>query len=49
MMMGRVKDTLTQLNDEPGEVQKNELLKLLEEWQGNYPQTDDILFIGIKP
>jgi len=28
--------------------QKNNLLKYLENWQGDKPQTDDILIMGIK-
>jgi serine phosphatase RsbU (regulator of sigma subunit) len=45
---GNVKKLLCQLWDLPVEEQKARLAKEILEWKGNYPQIDDILFMGSR-
>lgn len=45
---GNVKKLLCQIWDLPVEEQKARLCKEILEWKGDYPQIDDILFIGSR-
>lgn len=42
------KDLLIKIYDEPILEQKAQLYESMENWRGDYPQTDDILIIGFK-
>src|SRR4030042_1628437 len=47
-MSRKFKEMLLQIQDKPMDIQKTILNKILEEWQGNYEQIDDILVFGIR-
>ncbi|GAA5028172.1 hypothetical protein GCM10011506_15210 [Marivirga lumbricoides] len=42
------KELLARIHDEPILEQKSQLYETMENWKGDYPQTDDILIIGFK-
>jgi len=44
----RFKETLSELNNLPMAEQKEILQAKLSDWKSNYPQTDDILIIGVR-
>lgn len=47
-MLGRVKKFIHSISDKPIYAQEALLVKEFKEWKGNTPQTDDIIFLGIK-
>lgn len=47
-MMGRLKRELTDLANLSMDEQHRRLTEILEEWKGDYPQTDDICVIGVR-
>jgi uncharacterized protein YwgA len=44
----KFKETLLQIQDKSMDMQKTILNKILEDWQGNLEQVDDILVFGIR-
>ncbi len=44
----RFKETLSNLSDLPISRQKDSLLRIFNEWKGDYEQIDDVLVIGIE-
>ncbi|MCX6181450.1 MAG: SpoIIE family protein phosphatase [Bacteroidetes bacterium] len=47
-MIGQLKRTLQKISALKMEEQKTELTSILQQWQNEYEQTDDVLIIGIK-
>lgn len=47
-MVGQLKRTLQQISSFKMEEQKTQLISILQNWQNEYEQTDDVLMIGIK-
>jgi serine phosphatase RsbU (regulator of sigma subunit) len=44
----RFQQLLLDIHHEPVSKQKELLLRRFEEWKGNFPQTDDMLIVGIR-
>ncbi len=47
-LMKQFKDLLLAINSESLENQKIIIEKIFYDWKGNYPQTDDIIVVGIR-
>jgi chemotaxis response regulator CheB len=47
-MMRRLLDLIQSIHEKPMKEQKSEISKTLQGWQGEYAQTDDIVFLGVR-